>query len=193
MLLCTISCTFGVFILQAIDIKLELFEKTQKYSIQVWECRHPLVLEYVIKVLQSIKQDLQKGRLSKLFFTIMDESDTELERFTFEIAHMMNDIGSYSVPADIHGHFRAFVLKLSCIDMQLKPNPPNSKFSIHIEINGDNPVPTSQIGWIAQELGVLDHAALYPIKAMDIGLLRMQMFAEESELKNSQLTQSSVN
>jgi hypothetical protein len=81
----------------------------------------------------------------------------------------------------------AFLLKLSCVDVQLKPNPPDSTFTIHVELVGIDPSPLTleTIDWIPEDtesLSLVD-PVLIPLKSMDCGSMKMQLYCEESELK----------
>jgi hypothetical protein len=76
------------------------------------------------KILDAIRPDLIKGSLSKLIMCV-EKDGLILEQFTFQICTIANGLESMD-SKDIQGHLRAFMLKLSCIDVQLKPNPPGA-------------------------------------------------------------------
>jgi hypothetical protein len=75
----------------------------------------------MLKIVDAIRPDLLKGNLSKLIMCV-EKDDVILEQFTFQICTIANGLETME-SKDIQGHLRAFMLKLSCIDVQLKPNP----------------------------------------------------------------------
>ncbi|KAI8916714.1 hypothetical protein DFJ77DRAFT_351206 [Powellomyces hirtus] len=82
-------------------------------------------------------------------------------------------------------------MKIGVCDSMLRPNPPDCSFVLLVELtNPTHPsapppnIPSS--AWVPGEPAEVDldaNASIVPLKTMDAGLLKMQLYAEESARK----------
>ncbi|TPX62013.1 hypothetical protein SpCBS45565_g07097 [Spizellomyces sp. 'palustris'] len=168
----------------------DIFEPRRKYNVPVRMSRHPVLNGYIRDVLAGIKPDLQKGVVSKVYLAIHDPARNVVEKFTFQIRSLMEGIeegvrkhAQTSInTSDVEAYLRSFLLKIAVCDSMLNPNPP--------ELAGDNPTPTSAstgAPWVPSEPTDVEvtSPSLIPLKTMDAGLLKMQLYVEESDAKQS--------
>ncbi|KAI9096639.1 mitotic spindle assembly checkpoint protein MAD2B [Phlyctochytrium arcticum] len=174
----------------------EIFEARRKYNVPVKMARYPVLSEYIRGVLEAIKPDLLAGTVSKLYIAIHDAARRPVEKFTFELKSLMEGL-DVSVRKhaqttinkhDIEIYLRSFLLKIAVCDSMLAPNPPECAFVVLVEMTNDEPMPTNldpMKCWVpAEETEItVNSPSLVPLKTMDAGLLRMQLFVEESEKK----------
>ncbi|KND00296.1 hypothetical protein, variant 1 [Spizellomyces punctatus DAOM BR117] len=160
--------------------------------------RHPVLNGYIRDVLAGIKPDLQKGVVSKVYLAIHDPARNVVEKFTFQIRSLMEGIEegvrkhaqTTINTSDVEAYLRSFLLKIAVCDSMLNPNPPDCSFVLLVELAGDHPTPTSVstgAPWVPSEPTDVEvtSPSLIPLKTMDAGLLKMQLYVEESDAKQS--------
>ncbi|KAI8057760.1 DNA-binding protein [Syncephalis plumigaleata] len=147
-----------------------LFERQKKYNVPVHVARHPELVEYVKDMIRACRPDLEKGAVERICLVVVNKAYTPVERFVFEIDALIDpkSIDKEAVAeggltaADVEAYLRAFLLKISLCDAVLHPNPPDCTFALVLQLND---------------------AKLIPMKSMDTGLMKVQLFVEETELK----------
>ncbi|KAI8895044.1 DNA-binding protein [Globomyces pollinis-pini] len=195
-------------IIETVDIVVEFIEIAihyilfirNVYEIPVQQSRHPELNGYIQDLLLTIKPDLLNGSISKFYVCINDSQSNLLEKFTFQMKSMINDL-SESQQADktgsglkeIQQYLRAFLMKISCLDAQLMPNPSDCTWCAWVEIVGDDPSPTKSTHLIPGEPSEIkvENGRLLPLRTLDTGLIKMEMFVEESGSKYHSSTQLS--
>ncbi|KAI8819248.1 MAD2 mitotic arrest deficient-like 2, partial [Fimicolochytrium jonesii] len=176
----------------------ELFSPRRKYNVPVRMSRHPVLNGYIRDVLSGLTPDLQRGTVSKLYLVIHDPRTKQpYEKFTFQIRtlteglseSMLKNAESSIGVGDVERHLRAFLLKISVCDALLAPNPPDAAFAILVELSEEAKGPVNELAkaapWIPSDPGQVDvsAAAIVPLKTMDAGILKMQLYVEESAEK----------
>ncbi|KAI8999587.1 DNA-binding protein [Gaertneriomyces semiglobifer] len=173
----------------------EVFERRRKFNLPVNVSRYPKLNDYIRNILMGIKPDLHKNSVKKLYIAIQKNHQT-LEKFTFEIRGLLErfdeDIRRKQqttlTTTDIQSHLRGFLTKLSVSDSTLAPNPPDCTFTLLVEMSDDNNIPSAysdQPEWIPAEPAPVPAPAIVPLKSMNAGVLKLQMFVEESQAKYS--------
>ncbi|KAJ3021969.1 MAD2 mitotic arrest deficient-like 2 [Thoreauomyces humboldtii] len=173
----------------------EIFEKRRMYNVAVLMSRHPTLNEYIRNVLTTIKPELQKGQINKVLLILHAPPDaTPVETFIFNIQPLASDLGGMMdnktdfsvIPlADIETHLRGFLLKISVCDSILQPNKPDTEFSILMECAQQ---PDSISTWIPAEPSTRKaskESTVIPMKTMDAGPLKMQLYVEENRAAKS--------
>lgn len=93
----------------------DLFEQVRKYGVTTWQCRNPLVSEYIGKIVSCIREELhnvrgptirhrgrqarktygsspvRQGTVRRVFLAIREDNSeaTPLERFVFDIESLL--------------------------------------------------------------------------------------------------------
>ncbi|BGP15009.1 hypothetical protein JCM10213v2_002964 [Rhodosporidiobolus nylandii] len=135
-----------------------LFSKAQKYNIQVWQSRHPLLSEYLGRVLECIEEEMLKGTIRRVILVIKEANleGKPLERFVFDFEWLIADQdiprnGDDWTPkkrglaqGDVEDLLRACLLKLNFSESALKRLPADLSFAVLLEMKDDAPPPESK-------------------------------------------------
>ena len=164
------------------------FEKRKIYGIPTRQSIHPRLNAYILDLLKAIKPDLLLKRVSRVYITIIDKQSNPVEKYCFQIRSMVNDLRSSSSASlnDIQAYLRTFLLKISCLDSTLVPVT-DCTWMPWIEITGNDPKPVEQVLLIPageNDLKIND-GRIIPLKTMNTGILKMELFVEESTNKVS--------
>ncbi|POY74080.1 hypothetical protein BMF94_2892 [Rhodotorula taiwanensis] len=140
--------------------KCHLFEQVRKYGVTTWQCRNPLVSEYIGKIVSCIREELHKGTVRRVFLAIREDNPeaTPLERFVFDIESLLlqSDLaqdGSDFVPrangilpGDVEALLRACMIKLNVSTSYLSPIPPETAltFAVLLEVKDGSAPPASK-------------------------------------------------
>lgn len=173
-----------------------IFEKRKKYNVPVQMSCHPELNQYIQDVLNSIKPCLEKGEVERICVVIMDKGFCPLERFVFEIGSHDENRSFRTDDTylfNIESALRAFLLKITVCDAVLKVNPSDCRFSILVytkqsaALNMHQDDKTQSFPWVNtdREEVTMDNPSIIPLKSSSTGLLKMQLFVEESERKNT--------
>ncbi|KAJ3158260.1 MAD2 mitotic arrest deficient-like 2 [Geranomyces michiganensis] len=188
----------------------ELFEARQKYGVAVRMSRHPALNTYIQDCLVGVRPDLENGTLSKLHLAIYGPGGGGggiVERFTFEVRSLLEgwDAGERNSAQtsininDLESHFAAFLIKLATLasassNTVIEPNPPNCTFALLAELhraarlggNGGSGQGGGAMDWIPgdeDEVALRAGRGIVPIKTLDAGLMKIQLFVEENAEK----------
>ncbi|ORY04811.1 DNA-binding protein [Basidiobolus meristosporus CBS 931.73] len=173
-----------------------LFETRKKYNVPVPMSRHPHLNSYIQDMILACRPDLEKGDVETMTLVVLNKNQVPIERFVFEINTLIevkdnggqSSIGTMSVN-DVELYLRAFLLKISVCDAMLKPNPKGCTFSLVIQLHDGINTPTQTnegFPWIPAEpseqpMG-MPRADLMMLKSFDTGLLKVQLYVEESNM-----------
>lgn len=169
-----------------------IFVRRKKYGVPVQMSIHPYLNEYITECLKTIRDLLQRNEVRKVTVTFFNETQRAIERFVFDILDL-NKTLNQDDPYFIKGEeaFRGFCLKLAVTASYLRPLPEKSTFRVQIHTSETVSVSLAEdpryqdFPWIEtdeQENEVLN-ANITPIKTLDTGLLKVQMYVEESDRK----------
>ncbi|KAJ3271702.1 MAD2 mitotic arrest deficient-like 2 [Terramyces sp. JEL0728] len=159
----------------------ELFDTVKLYGVPTKQARHPELVGYIQDLLDTIKPDLKKGRVSKIFVGIKLEE--VIEKYSIAINHMHVDLserGQLNM-TELSTFLRSFLLKLSCLDSTLLPLPNNVTWNVWVEINGEDPTPLNGVNLVptaSSELNVKE-GKIIPLKSMDAKFIKIEMYVEE--------------
>ncbi|KAJ3322484.1 MAD2 mitotic arrest deficient-like 2 [Boothiomyces sp. JEL0866] len=128
----------------------ELFDTVKLYGVPTKQARHPELIGYIQDLLETIKPDLKKGRVSKIFVGI--KQIEIIEKYSIAISHMYVDLNQPDITWNVWVE----------IDGQ-DPTP----------LKGVNLVPTA-----LDELKVKE-GKIIPLKSMDAKFLKLEMYVEE--------------
>ncbi|KAK9768670.1 hypothetical protein K7432_000505 [Basidiobolus ranarum] len=173
-----------------------LFETRKKYNVPVPMSRHPQLNAYIQDMVLACRPDLEKGDVETMTLVVVNKNQIPIERFVFEINTLFEPkdkgeqrIGSMNAN-DVELYLRAFLLKISVCDAMLKPNPNGCTFSLVIQLQDGINTPTQAkdgYPWIPAEpnqqpMG-MPRADLIMLKSIDTGLLKVQLYVEESNVE----------
>lgn len=169
-----------------------VFEKRKKYNVPVQMCIHPEVTSYIANVVDSVRVMLESKDVEKVAMVILDQSQNPLERFVFEIGSPNGNNRDDHYLFRLEESLRAFLLKLNVCDSQLKPLPEDCSWVIHVhtkESAADRLVDRQVIKdfyWVEadEKQTQLQDPSIQPLKTMNNELIKMQLYVEESSLKD---------
>ncbi|XP_013407471.1 mitotic spindle assembly checkpoint protein MAD2B [Lingula anatina] len=169
-----------------------VFERRKKYNIPVQVSRHPEVRSYIQEVVKSLRPLLQNNELEKVVLVILDGFERPVERFVFEITTPQQpNISDDSFLLRIEQALRSFILKLNICEALLSDKPKDCTWTVQVHTK-ESAVDTLQsqpliesFPWVqAEDLQTsMADSRLVPLKAMQTGLVQMQLYAEEIEDK----------
>ncbi|XP_049883430.1 mitotic spindle assembly checkpoint protein MAD2B [Pectinophora gossypiella] len=113
-----------------------IFEKRKKYSVVIYRSMHPEVNQYIDLCLKSIMHCLKSGQLSRIEFSITDNTYTPVVKFVFDLDKNGQFDGStdaYLVQTE--ENFRAFCLIMSSMSHRFNNLPEDCSFTIHLHTN----------------------------------------------------------
>lgn len=173
-----------------------IFKKRKKYNVPVQMSCHPELNQYIQDVLHSIKPCLEKGEVERICVAVIDKEFRPLERFVFEIGshdenHSLRTDDRYLLNTE--SALRGFLLKISVCDAVLKANPPDCRFTILVytkqsavlNMQRDDKAQTFPWLHVDGEEETADNPSIIPLKSTSSGLLKMQLFVEESGGKST--------
>ncbi|GFG35471.1 hypothetical protein Cfor_09126 [Coptotermes formosanus] len=169
-----------------------IFVRRKKYGVPVQMSTHPYLNEYITECLKTIRDLLQKNEVRKVTLTFFDETQRAIERFVFDILDL-NKTLNQDDPYFIKGEeaFRGFCVKLAVTASCLRPLPNKSTFRVQIHTIETVSVSLAEdpryqdFPWIEsdeQENEVMN-ANIVPIKTLDTGLLKLQIYVEQTDEK----------
>ncbi|XP_052283892.1 mitotic spindle assembly checkpoint protein MAD2B-like isoform X2 [Dreissena polymorpha] len=181
-----------------------VFERRKKYNVPVQMCLHPDVNGYISKVIGGVKDMVARGDVSMVTMVVLDQAQNPLERFVFELGKPTENERDDQYMFRLEDALRAFLLKLSVADSLLKPLPEDCSWAVHVhtrESTADKFIQTQSVQVCThkreycrqvhsdtvcsdEKQTTLRNASLLPLKTADTALLKMQMFVEESSLKD---------
>ncbi|KAJ3057194.1 MAD2 mitotic arrest deficient-like 2 [Rhizophlyctis rosea] len=147
-----------------------------------------------------------QGIVRKVYIPIIDvTTNRPVEKFTFQIRSLVAGLTDEALRnyettingADVETYLRSFLLKISVCDSMLTPNPPECIFAIMMELEESVDQPSSaqqEWPWVHGEESeiTVPQPSLVPLKTMDAGILKMQLFVEEADEKSIPASQTSL-
>ncbi|KAJ3034541.1 MAD2 mitotic arrest deficient-like 2 [Rhizophlyctis rosea] len=184
----------------------DLFEPRKLYNVPVRMSRHPTLNSYIAHVLTAVRPDLLKGIVKKIYIPILNPTTNKpVEKFTFQIKDLLSGIEGEALQStetsvnasDIETYLRSFLLKISVCESMLTPNPPNCTFCIMMELEELAGPPSSaekDVPWVHGEESEIrvPQPSMIPLKTMDAGIIKMQLFVEEADEKSTPASQASL-
>lgn len=170
-----------------------IFERRKKYGVPVQMSIHPHLNEYITECLKTIKELLKKNEVRRVTVVFSDKHRTPVEIFVFDILDLNRNFQIESDPylLRVEEAFRGFCLRLSVTGTQLKPLPEDSTFSVQIHTIETASVSLAEdhnfenFPWIEADLRETEvmEPSIMPIKTMETGYVKLQMYVEESVIK----------
>ncbi|KAJ3151085.1 MAD2 mitotic arrest deficient-like 2 [Geranomyces variabilis] len=181
----------------------ELFEARQKYGLPVRMSRHPALNAYIQDCLIGVRPDFENGTLNKLYLSVYGPGGGVVERFTFEVRSLLGDwdpidrVGAQMSMNinDLESHFAAFLIKLGTTALTtVEANPRGCTFALLAELHcatrpgadGTGARRPGAMDWIpgdADDVNLRAGLGIVPIKTLDAGLLKIQIYVEENAEK----------
>lgn len=123
-----------------------IFETRRKYSIVVYRSIHPDINQYIDLCLKSISECLKSGQLSRIEFTITDNSYEPLAKFVFDFdKNFQYDETADAYLIQAEQNLRAFCLKLTSLSKRFTSLPEDCSFSVYIHTNESTAVAMANI------------------------------------------------
>eukprot|EP01116_Phalansterium_solitarium_P005235 TRINITY_DN16691_c0_g1_i1.p1 TRINITY_DN16691_c0_g1~~TRINITY_DN16691_c0_g1_i1.p1 ORF type:complete len:245 (+),score=68.78 TRINITY_DN16691_c0_g1_i1:121-855(+) len=161
-----------------------VFERRRKYNLPVMMSRSPELNEYIVEVVASLRPWLEKSLIERFGVVIADKLGEPLERFMIECAPARATGPRAATLADIEAGLRGCLLRLNAADALFEPNPPGCQFSIVAYTRGQQEAAQS-VSWLAAADSEITSSvpSIRPLKSLDVGSLRLQLYVEESSIK----------
>lgn len=171
-----------------------IFVRRKKYNVPVQVSCHPGVTTYIQDTVTSLRPLISSGELEKVVIVISNSKHQPMERFVFEIAPVTSpSLDNDSYLLRLEQSLRAFMLKLNVCEAMLSPLPKDCSWSMQIHTKESaaeylqNPASLQDFSWVEadkQQTSLAD-PQLVPIKATSTDIIQMQLYAEETSLKNT--------
>ncbi|KAI8812601.1 DNA-binding protein [Cladochytrium replicatum] len=162
------------------------FDRAMKYKIPVWQSSHPGLKKYIQDILKNLRPDLEKGVVRLVYCVVVDDATkTPVEKFTFQMKSLLKsateDVKRATLTSinsgDIEQHLKTFLLKLNTCEALLAPNPPAMDIEDTVE---PSTLAAGGGDWIpADDEARVPNASMVPLKSIDTGVFKMQLFVEE--------------
>ncbi|VVC95281.1 unnamed protein product [Leptidea sinapis] len=126
-----LSVAFHGILYYAYVYPRSIFETRRKYSIVVYRCIHPEVVQYIDMCLKSITECWKAGQLNKIEFAITNNTYEPIVKFVFDLdkINIQEDKSdSYLIQAE--QNMRAICLSMSTLCDKFNELPDNTSFKI---------------------------------------------------------------
>ncbi|KAJ3383553.1 MAD2 mitotic arrest deficient-like 2 [Lobulomyces angularis] len=131
--------------------------------------------------------DLFECKIKSIDLVIYNnEATIPYERFTFQMKTIQDQHKECSLSFEqIELYFRSFFVKINYCSTTLSKLPEDITFRIYIELIEGTPSErlTSWIIGSEEETAMDEKSTIHPIKTLDCGVLKLQLFVRESNLK----------
>ncbi|XP_012219354.1 mitotic spindle assembly checkpoint protein MAD2B [Linepithema humile] len=167
----------------------EIFLKKKIYGITVYVSEHPDLNEYLMNILNAIRELIKEDENSvkAITLTFYNESRLPVEKFVFDMVKLQAGLAEkdpYYLKTE--EALKTICLKLSICDTYLKPLPDGSSFSIEIQtyetayiILSENPK-CEDFPWIIEDSAEeMMNKSLLPLKDIKTDCLNLQMYVIE--------------
>ncbi|KAG9301141.1 hypothetical protein G9A89_012524 [Geosiphon pyriformis] len=176
-----------------------LFVLRKKYDVPVHMSRHPHLTKYILELVLSCKAELEEGTLEKAALIIVNpnEGNKPIERWVFEVDKLVmfpDNLADARVEGaislfDLEQHLRGFFRKISVSDAILTPNPEGCTFKFVMALkDGSKPASLeNDCPWVpaepSEKYRAIHHPKIVPIKSVDTGLFKLQLFVQQNQEK----------
>ncbi|BEI79739.1 hypothetical protein CcaverHIS002_0102680 [Cutaneotrichosporon cavernicola] len=183
------------------------FTRRRAHGVAVYQSRHPEVRSYIGRVVNALRQEMERGTLRRVTVLIHDvESRAPMERFIIDFGYMgLEGLDGPQRDAKIQGApdekglslmLRGFLIRLAALDGQLLDNPGDTSFAIILETKDDiepeTPNGGSTAPWVPALAGDTlntssaingHHEPLLSVRAVETGVIDLRMVVQECTAK----------